>query len=67
VIAMIVLIAAFTPTSLQKTIVSFCGGAMLVEAAIMVGFLGWFIGSEMILAAGLSLLCGGLLFPSAPP
>jgi hypothetical protein len=66
VITMIAWIAAFTKTRLQKTIVLVCGGAMLVETAIMVGFLGWFIGSEMVLAAGTFLLAGGLLFPSEP-
>lgn len=64
VIAVIVLIGAFTATKLRKVITVFCGFALLVTAAVMLGFLGWFVGSEMILASALMIFCGGLLFQS---
>lgn len=64
VIAVIVLISAFTTTNLRKVIVLFCGFALLVTTAVMLAFLGWFVGTDMVLASGLMIFCGGLLFHS---
>jgi hypothetical protein len=65
VLAAIVLVAAFTDTRIRKAIVLICGFALLVQTAVTVGFMRWFIGSEMLLAAAFLILSGGLLVP--PP
>ncbi len=62
VIAIIMLISAFSVTRLGKVIVLSCGFALLATAALMLAFLGWFVGTDMILASALMSLCGGLLF-----
>jgi hypothetical protein len=62
VIAIIMLISAFTVTKLEKVIVLFCGFALLVNMAVMLAFMGWFVGTGMVLASALMILCGGLLF-----
>ena len=62
VIAIIMLISAFTVTKLGKVIVLFCGFAILVNMAVMLAFIGWFVGTGMVLASALMTLCGGLLF-----
>jgi hypothetical protein len=62
VIAIIMLISAFTITKLRKVIVLVCGFALLVTASVMLAFLGWFVGTDMVLASALMSLCGGLLF-----
>lgn len=62
VIAIIMLIGTFTVTKLRKIIVLFCGLALLVNMAVMLGFMGWFLGTDMALASALMILCGGLLF-----
>ena len=59
--AIIVLIAAFTATRIRRALVLFCGFLLLFHAALMLAFLGWFVGSDMILASALLILCGGLL------
>lgn len=64
VIAIIMLISAFTVTKLRKIIVLLCGLALLVTAAMMLAFLGWFAGTDIILASALMSFCGGLLFDS---
>jgi hypothetical protein len=56
------LISAFTVTKLGKLIVLFCGLALLVNMAVTLAFMGWFKGTEMLLASALMTLCGGLLF-----
>jgi hypothetical protein len=66
VIAIILLISAFTVTKLRKLIVLFCGFALLVIAAVMLTFLGWFAGTDIILASALMSVCGGLLFRNSP-
>jgi hypothetical protein len=50
---------------IRKAIVLFCGFALLVEAAVMLAFLGWFVGSAMTLASALLILCGGVLVAPA--
>lgn len=62
VITIIALLAAFTQTRLRKVLVLFCGLAVLFEAAAGASMMGFFIGNEMIGAAALLLICGGLLF-----
>lgn len=62
VIAVVVLLAAFTQTRLRKVLVLFCGLALLFEALAGAGIMGFFIGNEIICAAALLLICGGLLF-----
>ena len=64
-IAMIVLIAAFTATRIRKPLVLICGFLPLLHAALMLAFLGWFVGSDMILASALLILCGALLLDSS--
>ena len=64
-IAMIVLIAAFTATRIRKRLVLICGFLLLLHGALMLAFLGWFVGSDMILASALLILCGALLLDSS--
>jgi hypothetical protein len=67
VIAIIVLFAGFTETMLRRIVIVFCGVALLVQTGIMLHFLGWFTGSEMIVAAGLLIVSAGFVFaPSSP-
>jgi hypothetical protein len=65
VTAIVVLLAGITETRLRKTLVLFCGLAVLLEAGVGAGMMGFFIGNEMIGAAALLLVCGGLLFEKA--
>ncbi len=62
VIGVVTLIAAFAETKIRKTIVLFCGFALLIETPVWVGIMGWFIGNEMLLLAGVLIVCGGLLY-----
>lgn len=64
VIAVVTLIAAFTETKIQKPIVLFCGFALLVQIPVWVALMGWFVGNEMLLVAGVLIVAGGLLFRS---
>ncbi|HEY6441721.1 MAG TPA: hypothetical protein VIY66_00120 [Candidatus Acidoferrales bacterium] len=61
-IAIIMLISAFAVTKLGKAIVLFCGFALLVDLAVTVASMGWFVGPEMVLVSALLAICGGLLF-----
>jgi hypothetical protein len=47
---------------LRKTLVLLCGLAVLLEAGVGASMMGFFVGNEMIGAAALLLVCGGLLF-----
>jgi hypothetical protein len=60
--AMVALLAGVSETRLRKTLVLFCGLAVLLEAGAGASLMGFFIGNEMIGAAALLLVCGGLLF-----
>ena len=62
VTAIVGLLAGVTETKLRKMLVLFCGLAVLLEAGVGAGMMGFFIGNEMIGAAALLLVCGGLLF-----
>lgn len=59
---MVVLLAAGTETRLRKTLLLFCGLALLLEAGVGASLMGLFVGNEMIGAAALLLVCGGVLF-----
>lgn len=65
VIAITMMISAFTVTQAREVIVLFCGSALLVTLAVMLALMGWFSGIAIILAAALMCLCGGLLFQRA--
>lgn len=62
VITVVVLLAAFTQTKLRRILIVFCGLAVLAEAAAGGSVMGFFIGNEIIGAAALLFLSGGLLF-----
>jgi len=62
VIAVVALLAAFTQTKLRKTLVLFCGLAVLLDAALMLALIGVFLGDEMMGSAAVLMICGGLLF-----
>ena len=61
VIAIIALISAFTVAKSRIVIVLSCGFAVLVNMALMLAFMGWFIGTDMVLGSALMILCGGML------
>jgi hypothetical protein len=67
VIAITMMISAFTVTEVRKVIVLFCGSALLVTLAVMLALMGWFRGIAIILASALTILCGGLLFQDTAP
>ncbi|MGO8932545.1 MAG: hypothetical protein ACLPLZ_05000 [Terracidiphilus sp.] len=60
--AIVALLAGLTETRLRKMLVLVCGLALLLEAGVGASMMGFFIGNEMIGAAALLLVCGGLLF-----
>ena len=60
--AIVALLAGLTETKLRKMLVLLCGFTVLLEAGIGASMMGFFIGNEMIGAAALLLVCGGLLF-----
>ena len=60
--AIVALLAGVTETRLRKGLVLLCGVAVLLEAGVGASMMGLFIGNEMIGAAALLLVCGGLLF-----
>lgn len=62
VTAVVAACAIAAETRLRNAIVLFCGAAVLSEALAGAWAMGWFIGNEMIGAAAILLLCGGLLF-----
>jgi len=62
VTALVALLAGLTETRLRKTLVLICGLAVLLEAGVGASMMGFFIGNEMIGAAALLLVFGGLLF-----
>lgn len=62
VTAVVAACAITANTRLRNVIVLVCGAAVLLEALAGAWAMGWFIGNEMIGAAAILLLCGGLLF-----
>jgi hypothetical protein len=63
-IAAIAMIAAFSRARTAKAIVLLCAVTLIVDGALMAKFLGWFVGTDMILVSALLILCGG--FAIAP-
>ncbi len=61
-IAITVMVSAFAVSKLRNVIVPFCGFALLVNLGVMLAFMGWFIGTEMILVSALMILCAGFSF-----
>lgn len=59
VIAVIAALAAFSRSRVGKTLVLICGLTLLVDGMLMAVFLGWFVGTNMILLSALLILCGG--------
>jgi hypothetical protein len=62
VTAVVALLAGLTGTRLRKALVLICGLAVLIEAGVGAGMMGFFIGNELTGAAALLLVCGGMLF-----
>jgi hypothetical protein len=65
-IGVIALLIAATETRVRKIVVFLCGVALILNALIALDFMGWFIGDELLGIAGVLVLCGALLFRSAP-
>jgi hypothetical protein len=64
VLALIVLVVTYREARLGKTITLICGFAVLIQAVFTVPMVGFFIGNEMIGAASLLIIIGGLSFQS---
>lgn len=62
VFAIIALLAGFSASRMRKPIVFLCGVAALVSAGVAYYFVSWFIGDELLGAAGLLLSCAAFLF-----
>ncbi|HEV2135614.1 MAG TPA: hypothetical protein VGR47_15370 [Terracidiphilus sp.] len=65
VIAVIAAVAAFIRPRGGRVVVLICGFAILVDGALMAVFLGWFVGTNMILLSALLILCGGFVLAPA--
>lgn len=64
-IAAIAMIAAFLRASAARAIVLLCAVTLIGDGALMAKFLGWFVGTDMILVSALLILCGGLAIAPA--
>ncbi len=64
-LGIIALVAAFKATAARKALVLVCGLGVLIEAVVGATIMGIFIGNEMIGAAAILIIIGGLLFESA--
>ncbi|HEV2326493.1 MAG TPA: hypothetical protein VGS10_21320 [Terracidiphilus sp.] len=42
-----------------------CGLTLLIDTALMAAFVGWFVGTDMILASALLIFCGGAVLALA--
>ena len=62
VLAAIVLVVTFAETRARKPLVLLCGFAVLIQGALTVPFVGFFIGNEMIGAAAILIIIGGFSF-----
>lgn len=62
----VIALVAMTGNPVRKPLVLLCGIALLVDAAISLRLMGWFIGDEMLVVAGILIFCGALLFQSPP-
>lgn len=61
----IALVAAFKATAARKALVLVCGLGVLIEAVIGAAIMGIFLGNEMIGAAAVLIIIGGLFFENA--
>ncbi|MGN6593110.1 MAG: hypothetical protein ACTHJX_09445 [Terriglobales bacterium] len=61
VVAAVALLANFTETRMRRAYVLLCGLAVLIEAVAGALVMGLVIGNEMIGAAAVLLVCGGVL------
>ena len=61
VLAIVVLVATFGQGRLGKPVTLICGFAVLIQAIVTVPVLGLFFGNEMLVAASLLIIIGGLL------
>ena len=61
----IALVAAFKAAGARKALVLVCGLGVLIEAVAGAAIMGPFIGNEMIGAAAVLIVIGGLLFENA--
>ena len=64
-IAVVALIATFGKASYSKPIILFCGAMLLLLVPFWVGLMGWFVGNEMFVVAGVLIICGGVMFQQA--
>jgi hypothetical protein len=64
-LGIIALVAAFKATAARKTLLLVCGLGVLIEAVVGAGIMGIFIGNEIIGAAAILIIIGGLLFENA--
>ena len=62
VMAIVMLVSAFTVKELGRLIVGISGFALLVTLAVTLGLMGWFGGCGVILSSALLVICGGMLF-----
>ena len=67
VLAAIAVFAVFSRAPVGKIVVLLCALALIFDAALMAAFLGRFLGTGMILASALLILCGGFALPPAKP
>ena len=61
----ITLVAAFKATAARKAIVLVCGVGVLIEAVGGAAIMGFFIGNEVIAAAAVLIILGGVMFEDA--
>lgn len=61
----ITLVATFKAAAARKALVLVCGLGVLIEAVAGVAMMGIFIGNEIIGAAAVLIVIGGLLFENA--
>lgn len=64
-LGIIALVAAFKATAARKALVLVCGLGVLIEAVVGAAIMGIFIGNEIIGAASILIIIGGLLFENA--
>jgi hypothetical protein len=65
VLAAIAMVAVFSRMSRSSAVVLLCALALIVDSLFMASFLGWFVGTDMILASALLISCGGLALAPA--
>lgn len=61
VVGVVALLAAFTETKLGRVLVLWCGVSVLVETSFTLALMGVFLGTELLGAAAILIISGGLL------